>query len=189
MKMEKSKKTENRIQNMVFVAMFAAIIAVLAQIAIPVPGSVPVTLQTAAIALCGFILGKKLAPVAVCVYIALGAVGVPVFAGFKGGAAVLVGMTGGFLWGFILMAFLCGVAMRVSNRVVSIVIAVASIAACHLPGVLQFSFVFGRTVAESFLIASAPYLLKDMLSVLVAYALSGAVLHGLKKAKVTVGMF
>ena len=93
-------------------AVFAALLAVLSQIAIPMPWGIPFTLQTFAVALCGYVLGPAWAPVAVGVYLALGAVGLPVFSGFAGGAASLLNVTGGFLWGFLPMALLCGLGSR-----------------------------------------------------------------------------
>ena len=71
---------------MVQIAMFTAVVAVLSQIAIPMPSGVPVTLQTLAVALCGYVLGSKKGAVSLLVYALLGAVGAPVFANFKGGA-------------------------------------------------------------------------------------------------------
>ena len=72
----------NSVQIMTKIAMLAAVIAVCSIISFPLPSGVPVTLQTFATALAGFVLGWKYAPIAVAVYLAIGAVGVPVFAGF-----------------------------------------------------------------------------------------------------------
>ena len=91
-----------KITTIVLCALFAAITAVLSQIAIPMPSGVPVTLQTFAIALCGFYLCTARATVSTVVYVLLGAVGVPVFSGFKGGIASIVGPTGGFIIGLSL---------------------------------------------------------------------------------------
>ena len=76
---------KNKVQKMVMVAVFAAVMAVLSQISIPLPTGVPVTLQTFAVALCGYTLGVSMGGTALAVYLAIGAVGVPVFAGFGGG--------------------------------------------------------------------------------------------------------
>lgn len=101
-----------KITTIVLCALFAAITAILSQIAIPMPSGVPVTLQTFAIALCGFYLCTARATVSTVVYVLLGAVGVPVFSGFKGGIASIVGPTGGFIIGFIAMAAISGIAFR-----------------------------------------------------------------------------
>ena len=95
-------------KTMIITAMFAAVIAVLAQIAFPLPSGVPVTLQTFAVALTGVVLGAKLGTISTFIYILLGAVGVPVFSGFNGGLGAIVGKTGGFIWGFLFLAFFAG---------------------------------------------------------------------------------
>ena len=77
------------------VGVFAAVLAVLSQISFPLPSGIPVTLQTFAVALCGYALGCKRGTLAVLVYIVLGAVGLPVFANFSGGFGSLVGLAGG----------------------------------------------------------------------------------------------
>ena len=102
--MEENKKKKISTKDMVQIAMFTAVVAVLSQIAIPMPSEVPVTLQTLAVALCGYVLGSKKGAVSLLVYALLGAVGAPVFANFKGGLGAIAGPTGGFIWGFIFMA-------------------------------------------------------------------------------------
>ena len=88
-------------------AMMAAVTAALAQIAIPLPGNpVPVTLQVLGVLLAGLLLPPAQALASQAIYVALGAVGLPVFAGGRGGFHVLIGPTGGYLWGFILGAYL-----------------------------------------------------------------------------------
>ena len=72
------------IRQMVFCALFAALIVVFAQIQVPLPGLVPISLATFGVMMAGLLLGWKLGLLAVAVYVLLGAVGVPVFAGFKG---------------------------------------------------------------------------------------------------------
>ena len=90
-----------KITNIVMVGVFAAVLAVLSQISFPLPSGIPVTLQTFAVALCGYALGCKRGTLAVLVYIVLGAVGLPVFANFSGGFGSLVGLAGGYIYGFL----------------------------------------------------------------------------------------
>ena len=86
-----------RTRKIVYTALFSALIAAMSQIAIPLPSGVPLTLQTFAIAFAGFFLGWKSALAAMLLYIALGALGLHVFANFTGGIQKLVGLTGGFI--------------------------------------------------------------------------------------------
>ena len=141
---------------------FAALLAVLSQIALPL-GSVPLTVQVFAVALCGRRLGKKEGVTAVAVWLLLGAFGAPVFYGFQGGIAHLFGVTGGFLWGFLPLAYFS--AQKHPAWTLS------GVAVCHLMGVLQFSFVSGNSIWLSFLQGSLLYLLKDILLALGAISL------------------
>ena len=101
----KSKTTKNRafIYDMVLISISAASITVCSWIRIPL-GPVPFTLQTLGILAVMLTAGGRRGTIAVLVYLALGAVGVPVFAGFKGGIASFAGPTGGFLVGFLVSA-------------------------------------------------------------------------------------
>ena len=98
----------NRTKDLTTIALMTAITAVMAQLAIPMPGGVPMTLQTLAVTLAGVILGQQRGTISMVVYLLIGAVGVPVFSSFTGGAGVLIGPTGGFLWSFPAMALIIG---------------------------------------------------------------------------------
>ena len=111
--MKNSKITTKEICS---IAIMTAITAVLAQISIPMPLGVPMTMQTFAVTLAGIILGAKNGAVSMVVYLLLGAVGVPVFAGFSGGFQDLTGPTGGFLLSFPVMAFLIGMGMKLRKQ-------------------------------------------------------------------------
>jgi biotin transport system substrate-specific component len=93
--------------DMVKTAVFAALICVLAPFALPV-GPVPVSLATFAVYVAAAVLGKKHGVIAVLIYILLGMAGVPVFAGFSGGAQKLFGLTGGYIIGYLPLAFIAG---------------------------------------------------------------------------------
>ncbi len=84
-----------------------ALLAVSAQVMLPL-GPVPFTLQTLVIAMVPAVLDTATSVFTVLAYVVLGAVGLPVFAGFNGGIGALAGPTGGFLWGFVLGCALAG---------------------------------------------------------------------------------
>lgn len=98
------------VKNLTAIAVAAAVVAVLSQVAIPTPLGVVMTLQTFVVPLVGCLLGWKRGAAALIVYLLLGAVGAPVFAEFSGGFHCFVGPTGGFLIGFPLMAMFAGFA-------------------------------------------------------------------------------
>ena len=93
-----------------YTAMFVAIIAVCAWIAIPLPSNISITLQTMGVCLAAGFLGWKRGLIAVAVYILLGLCGVPVFQGFTAGAAKLGSVTGGYIVGFLFTAAAVGLA-------------------------------------------------------------------------------
>lgn len=156
-------------KTIVTVGMFTAVLAVLSILTIPMPSGVPVTLQTFAMALCGYVLGWKKGTSSTLVYILLGTVGVPVFAGMTGGPSWLVGYTGGFIWGFIFLTMLCGVGMKQKNIVLKVALGIAGLAICHILGVIQFAVVASTSLPASFVTVSVPYIAKDVISVVGAY--------------------
>lgn len=99
----------NELRKMVFASLFAALTAVGAYIQIPVPVSpVPVTLQVFFVLLAGSMLKSKWGSLSMIVYTLLGVAGLPVFSGGSSGLGVLLGPTGGYIFGFIIAAFLIG---------------------------------------------------------------------------------
>ena len=98
------QKTNFKTLDLCMIGVVTAVIVIMAQISIPMPLGVPMTMQTFAITLAGIILGSKKGAVASLIYVLLGAVGVPVFANFSGGYQLLVGPTGGFIISFPIMA-------------------------------------------------------------------------------------
>ena len=90
-----------RTRSVAFVGLTIAIMAVSAWVTVPL-GPVPFTLQMFAITFAIVVLRPKEAIAAIAGYLLLGAVGVPVFSGMRGGLGVLAGPTGGFLWGYLL---------------------------------------------------------------------------------------
>lgn len=177
-------------KNIVMIGLFAAIIAVLAQVSIPTPWGIPITLQTFAVALTGYCLGKAKGTLAAFIYILIGLVGVPVYANFGAGPAKLLGVTGGYIYGFLFLAFACGLEDTLKKKWVSILFGILGLALCHICGSVQFAFVSGRTFAEAFLFASLPYLLKDVVSIVAAYGLAipiRKVMHSFKDSVQSTG--
>lgn len=178
--MKENAKTKIKTTDLVMIALFAAATAILSQIAIPMPSQVPATLQTFAVALCGYCLGAKKGTAAILVYILLGAVGIPVFTGFKGGVACLASFTGGFIYGFLPFAFLSGISS--GKKAIKILLGISGLAVLHFFGVLHYSLLTSNGFIESFLLVSAPYLLKDLISVILAYFASLAIIKATSKA-------
>ncbi len=159
---------KSKSMNITFSALFTALICILSQLCFVTP-SIPLTLQTLGVALCGFTLSIKWSTACVCTYIAVGALGLPVFSGFKGGIQVLLGPTGGFLLGFIVLTAACGMAVNVRSTALKLLFPFLGCVLCHSIGFLQYSLVTGNGILLSFLTASLPFFVKDIICVILAY--------------------
>ena len=155
--------------NLTHAAMMTAVTCVLAQVIVPIP-LVPITLQAFAIALCGYMLGAKGALVSVGAYLALGFVGAPVFAGFSGGLQRLASPTGGFLIGFLPMAFLCGLGVKKSFWQ-AVLLGLAGLVLLNVVGVLWLWKVANLTFWAAVTTGAAPFIIKDALLVVAASVL------------------
>ncbi|MDO5389657.1 MAG: biotin transporter BioY [Eubacteriales bacterium] len=169
-------KEQFNVRSMVMIGMFTAVLAVLSILEIPMPSGVPITLQTFAVALCGYVLGWKRGAACGALYLLIGTIGVPVFAGMSGGISKLLGPTGGFIFGFIFLAGLCGVGAACKNKMLAVIAGLVGLAVCHLLGAIQFSVVTNTGFVQSLLLVSVPYLVKDVLSVIGAL-LAGSILR------------
>ena len=119
--------------DMVYIALFAVLIAICAWISIPTV--IPFTMQTFAIFLTVGVLGGRKGTAAILIYILLGLAGVPVFSGFRGGIGVLFGNTGGYIWGFLFAALMMWGMERLGGK---------------KPWVLALSMLFGMVVYNAF---------------------------------------
>lgn len=156
--------------NLVFCGLFAGLIAVFAQVQIPLAGLVPISLATFGVMTCGLLLGGRSGTLAVAAYILLGAAGIPVFAGFKGGLSVLMGPTGGYIAGYLPCAALAGLAVPALQEKMlgRCVLLLAGTAACYLLGTAWFMRATGRTLAESLSLCVLPFLPGDAAKILLA---------------------
>ncbi|MDY5594047.1 MAG: biotin transporter BioY [Oscillospiraceae bacterium] len=159
-------------------ALFAALIAVCAWISIP--ATVPFTLQTFAIFAALGLLGGKRGTVAVAVYLLLGAIGVPVFAGFQGGIGALLGTTGGYLLGFLLTALIVwGMEARFGSKTgVFLLSAVLGMLVCYAFGTAWYLVVYARTKGAISLATAlgwcvVPFLIPDAVKIALAVLLRG----------------
>ena len=101
-------------KHMALCGLFTAVLALCAWLCVPM-GDLVITLQTFGIFLTLGLLGGKLGTATICVYLLLGAVGAPVFSGFRGGLGVLLGTTGGYIFGFMLTSILYWILTSIKN--------------------------------------------------------------------------
>ena len=153
--------------------LMAALIVVCTHLSIPLPGGVPLTLQTFAVALAGFLLGPAWGTLAVLAYLLLGAAGLPVFSGFTGGLGKFFGPTGGFLWGFLLLGAGCGLG-RGRPFPAALGLGLGGLVLCHLSGAAWYARAAGLGFLPAALGVSLPFLPKDAASLALALGLAKA---------------
>ena len=154
-------------RNMALCGLFSALLAICAWIAIPV-GDTIFTLQTFGVFLTLSLLGGKRGTAAIFVYLALGAVGVPVFTGFRGGVGALMGVTGGYLSGFLLLGLMYWLITKVfgSNTKIRVLAMALGLICCYVFGCLWYRFGYleqGSAIGMGMIFAKCvlPYLLPD----------------------------
>lgn len=164
-----------KIKKIAICALFTAVITACAWISVSTPFGVNLSFSLFGVCLVAFCLGVKGGIAATVTYILLGAAGLPVFSQFTGGIGVLFGASGGFVFGFLIVTVLCGIAKRSKTKAMRYLLAVTSVLICHTAGVLQFHFVTNNGIGASFLYASLPFLIKDILLVFLASFVSNKI--------------
>lgn len=156
-------------QKLTICALCCALLCVCSQIQIPLP-PVPLSLALLAVHLSGALLGRRSGTLAVAAYVMLGAAGVPVFAGFAGGISVLLGPTGGFLFGYMLCAWLVGMLTErfgISRRILLLSMAAGTLC-CYACGTAWFMLVTGTALAGSLVSCVLPFIPGDLLKILLS---------------------
>lgn len=160
-------------------ALCAALIAVGTFISIPVPMSpVPIVLQNMFAILAGLLLGPLWGGIAVALYLVIGALGAPVFAGAKGGMAIILGPTGGYLLGYLLAAIVGGLIAgtpQAGKKTPLWRLAIATgvaILVIYVPGLLRLNMVYEGNWTKTFATGFLPFIIGDILKGIVAALVS-----------------
>ena len=156
----------SKVIDIIFIALFVAIIAVCSQIIIPF-GQIPFTLQTLAVLLSASLLGAKRGSCSVFIYILLGAVGLPVFSGFSGGLSFLLGPTGGYIIGFLFTAFIVGfITEKLGDKHWVLALSMAlGILVCYAFGTMWFCIIMKRDILYGLLWCVVPYIIPDVIKI------------------------
>lgn len=160
-----------KVREMCLTALMTALICVAAPLTVPV-GVIPVSLATLAVYLAGALLGSKRGVMAVALYLLIGAVGVPVYAGFGAGIQKLVGVTGGYLWGYLPCAAVVGFAAdRARGRGWMLPVSmILGTAICYGLGTAWFMLQMRMGLAESLASCVLPFLPGDAVKIVLASA-------------------
>ena len=158
-------------RDLVLCALCTALTCVLAPISIPLAAGVPISLATFTVMLSGVLLGPRLGALSQIIYVLLAAVGLPVLAGWTGGIGIVLGMTGGYIIGYILLAFLTGLIYRPFRRSGNAAVRIGSMAlgmiagtaALYILGTAWFMFVTGMGLKASLAACVLPFLPGDLL--------------------------
>lgn len=165
----------SKTQKMIWMALLAALLAVIAPVTIPI-GPIPFSMAMLGVYFIGAMLPPLQAMGALAVYVMLGLVGLPVFSGYQAGPQVLVGPTGGYLWGYFLIALAVSLAVRRGLGLpLQMAAAVAGTAACYLLGTLWFMAVSGNSFGQALLLCVAPFAIPDLIKAAVALVLARAI--------------
>ena len=169
--------TRSKTFDIVYIAVFAVIMAICSWISIPT--TVPFTLQTFGVFIAVGILGGKRGTLAVLVYIILGAIGVPVFSGFTGGVGILAGTTGGYIIGFLFSALVMWLMEKIPGKrsVIQVISMIVGLIVCYAFGTAWFMIVYSRANGAVGLAAVLgwcviPFIIPDLVKIAFAYVLS-----------------
>ena len=170
-------RDNSKVLDLVYIAIGAALIAICSWSSIPT--AVPFTLQTFAVFFVLRALGGERGTLATLVYVLLGAVGVPVFAGFSGGIGILLGSTGGYIIGFLFtgLIYILFTKFFKKNIVIKIVALVLGLAVCYAFGTAWFMHVYVQNSGEVGLLTVLgwcvfPFIIPDLLKLALAVVIS-----------------
>ena len=164
----KNNTNHNMVRDLCYIALFATLIIVCSQFEIPLPGGVPMTLQTLIIPIAGIVLGARRGTIATIVYLLLGAVGLPVFAGFSGGISKLAGMTGGFLLSFPIMAWCAGMFSKKNDYIMTAIGLVVGAAANYAVGSIMFMALTKMDLAGTLAACVIPFIPTAIIKIVLA---------------------
>jgi len=165
-----------KLRLMVLASLMAALTAVGAYIHVPI-GPVPIVLSTLFVLLAGLLLGSRWGPASMALYLLVGAIGIPVFAGGRGGLAHFFGPTGGYLFGYILSAWITGLISEHSRGLLILeifAVAVGSLTIYSL-GIPWLKVVTQMSWPKTLIVGMVPFLIGDAVKASVALVLARAI--------------
>ena len=174
------------LKSMVLMALFAALTCVLAPLSIPI-GPVPISLTNLVIYFSLYVLGWQRATITYLVYLLLGLVGLPVVSGFEGGVGKLAGPTGGYLIGFIFMAVISGLFVKMKedevilNRVLGIAGMILGTLVAYALGTAWFCYSTGNGLSAALVSCVVPFIPGAWVKIIVAAVVAPTVAKQIRK--------
>jgi len=171
------------VKNMALIAMMTAITCIMGPFSIKV-GAIPYSLTPLAIFFTAYLLGAIRSTISCCLYLLMGFIGLPVFSGFSGGAQVLAGPTGGYLIGFIFMAFISGLFVNLfeKNVVLQGFGMIVGLSVTYLFGTIWFMNFMKTSLISALAQCVIPFLIGDFIKIVLAVAGGKIIKNAVKKA-------
>lgn len=163
------KKKKLELKDLTFIALMTALMCILGPLSIPI-GPVPISFTNLVIYLTMYILDAKRGTISYILYLLIGLAGVPVFSGFTSGPAKLLGPTGGYLIGFIFMAFITGLTTDhyFKHKTICIIGMFLGTIVCYCLGTLWLSFSISISFSKALTIGVLPFLIVDFIKIILA---------------------
>lgn len=167
--MDEKAVTVLPVRQLCSIALMSALMCLLGPLSIPI-GPVPISVMTLIIYLTLYALGMKMGTISCIIYLLLGFVGVPVFAGYTGGAAKLLGPTGGYLVGYIFLMLVGGFIMEkiAFKRILSMAGTIVGTAVLYVFGTIWFVILMKCDVAYALSACVVPFLIGDFAKIVLA---------------------
>lgn len=169
--------TKLKTRDLCYCSIFSVFIFICTNISIAY--TVPFTMQTFAVYLTLLTLGGKLGLYSISTYLLMGAVGVPVFSGFSGGIGVLLGSTGGYLLGFLVIGFVYYLIVKNPLEKIhfDVFTLILGTILCYFLGTVQFITVYSRNISEIGFFAALsacvfPFVLPDAVKLYLAFLMA-----------------
>ena len=171
------------IKNLSLIALMSALLCLIAPISIPV-GPIPITLSLFIIYIISYILDTKQAVLSVLIYLLIGAIGIPVFAGYKSGLAVILGPTGGYLVSYLIIVFISSYFNKkyYKNKIIQLFTMFIALILCYICGTLWFSVFKKMSFTESLIICVFPFIITDVIKIVAAFVLGTEIRRRLKSS-------
>ena len=164
---------KNKIQYLTITALMSSVLCIIGPIMIPI-GMVPMSLTNMVIYLTIILLDKKRATISVAVYLLIGFVGLPVFAGFTGGAGKLLGPTGGYLMGYLVLSLVAGTILEKIEKVKILALSMGTIG-LYLIGTLWLMFQSKLSFMSALTVGVLPFVVFDVIKILIAVVLGNSI--------------
>lgn len=171
------QSTNNKTNDMVLISLFAVLMAICAWISIPTV--IPFTMQTFAVFLSVSVLGGKKGTLSICIYLLLGIIGIPVFAGGTAGLGILLGNTGGYMIGWIFSGLIMWAMEKLPGKKTwALALAMLlGLLVCYAFGTLWFMFFYAKNTGAIGLWTALgwcvfPFIIPDLCKLGLAYIIS-----------------